>query len=442
MPHALPGFESALVSCFGGLAVICGANSSGKTRLLAAVTTAVRDSDKSKINVETEGIEPAKVAFLDMAWQLQRQIISLSGDSTLSERMAQAGPRRVKDTDLRRINYVLGDNIEEINLYELDSTDDAPLLEDIAAVHPTAGLSVRYKEEVIPYFEVTARGETRGSLQLSQGELSVLTLYWALIRAEEGGLLVMDEPDAFLSPQASRRVYDLIAHHAYDKKCPCVITSHSYLALSTLPVDHLLVLKTDINRRTTLEIGSSNSLWKVLKVGPTRRIVFAVEDQAGRQWLNSLFRILDFKHTEVSAVWNVQGEDNVGKAANFPNSEDADIAIWGVLDGDRRNAKNTGQYLILPGDKSPEGVILDVVRSGDDRIMGQGITVSKIEEILAAHAGEDAHEQVIALANRLGFDLPSFRERIWTTWLLNTEDGQAALTKFEEALTTVELPSS
>ncbi|MEV7999722.1 ABC transporter ATP-binding protein [Pseudarthrobacter oxydans] len=441
-PIALAGFEEASATCHGGIAVVCGANSSGKTRLLAALTTAVRDSQTTVVDVETVGIDSDKVSFLDTAWQLQRQVISLSGDVTLPERKAQAGSFRVKESDLRRINYVLGDEIEAIKLFELDSTDDAPLLEDIAEAHPTAKLSVSFKEDVIPYFEVTARGLTRGSLQLSQGELTVLTLYWALISAEEGSLLVMDEPDAFLSPQSGRRVFDLIAHHAYEQKCPCVITSHSYLALSTLPVDHLLVLKTNLQRQTIVETGSKNALWKVLQVGPTRRVVFAVEDEAGRQWLHALFRLLDFEHSEVSAVWNVRGESNVALVANFPSGGEADIAFWGVLDGDRRDKRNTGQHMILPGSKSPEAVILDILKSGDARVMGQGITPEKVEEVLAAHTGEDPHEQVIAVAHRLGFDLPSFRERIWTAWLLETEDGQAELTKFGEALSAVTLPIS
>lgn len=440
-PVALPGFKQGVTPFYGGVAVICGANSSGKTRLLAALSTAMKDSDVSQVAVQADGIDPSKVAFLDTAWQLQRQVISLSGDDSLDDRKAQAGSKLVGEADLRRINYVLGDEIEKIEIFELDSTDDAPLLQALAEDHPTATLSAQFKEDVVPYFEVTARESTRGSLQLSQGELTVLTLYWALITTETGSLLVMDEPDAFLSPQSGRRVFDLIAHHAYKQNCPCVITSHSYLALSTLPVEHLLVLKRDLQRETTVEGGSKDLLWKVLQVGPTRQIVFAVEDEAGRQWLHALFRLLDFEHTEVSAVWNLKGDGNVLKVADFPSCDEADIAFWGVLDGDRRDKINVGQHVILPGSKSPEAVILDILRSGDSRIMGSGITASKVEEILATHIGEDPHEQVIALANGLGYELPSFRERIWTTWLLNTEEGQAELVKFGEALSAVALPS-
>lgn len=440
-PVALPGFKQGMTPLYGGVAVICGANSSGKTRLLAALTSAMKDSDVSQVAIEADDIEPSEVAFLDTAWQLQRQVISLSGDETLDDRKAQAGSKPVSDTDLRRINYVLGDEIEKIEIFELDSTDDAPLLQELGEDHPTAKLSAQFKEDVVPYFEVTARGSTRGSLQLSQGELTVLTLYWALITAETGSLLVMDEPDAFLSPKSGRRVFDLIAHHAYKQNCPCVITSHSYLALSTLPVEHLLVLKKDLQWDTTVETGTKDLLWKVLQVGPTRQIVFAVEDEAGRQWLHTLFRLIDFEHSEVSAIWNLKGDGNVLKLADFPSCDEADIAFWGVLDGDRRDKTNVGQHVILPGNKSPEAVILDIVRTGDARMMGNGITSSKVEEVLAMHVGEDPHEQVIALANGLGYDLPSFREQIWTTWLLGTEEGQAELAKFRDALSTVALPS-
>lgn len=440
LPVDLPGFEQNRTPLYGGLSVICGANSSGKTRLLAALTTATKNPDTSEVAVDMSGIDPSKVAFLDTPWQLQRQIISLSGDESLDDRKAQAGARPVGVADLRLINYVLGDNIERIEIFELDSTDDTPLLQALAEDHPTASLSAEFKSDVVPYFEVTVRGSTRGSLQLSQGELTVLTLYWALITTEKGSLLVMDEPDAFLSPQSGRRVFDLIAHHAYKQNCPCVITSHSYLALATLPVEHLLILKRNLQRVTNIQPGTRDLLWKALQVGPTRKIVFAVEDEAGRQWLNALFRLLDFEHADVSVVWNMKGDSNVLKVAAFPSSDDADIVLWGVLDGDRRGEKNTGQYIILPGSKSPESVILDILGGGDTRIMRGRITSSKVEEILERHMGEDPHEQVIALAKGLGYDLPSFREQIWTTWLNDTEEGQAELVKFREALSAVGLP--
>ena len=155
-----------------------------------------------------------------------------------------------------------------------------------------------------------------------------------------------------------------------------------------------------------------------------------------------MFRLLDFEYTEVSAIWNVHGESNVAVVSNFPSEGEADLAFWGVLDGDRRDKKNSGRHLILPGSKSPEAVILDILRAGSSEMMGHGITPQKVAETLAAHIGEDPHEQVIALAHSMGFDLPSFRERIWTTWLLGTEDGQAELRRFKEALSSVTLPDS
>lgn len=435
------GFHDDVSEIFGGLTVICGQNGSGKTRLLTAIAEAVTASTDEPVTVSCGEVDRSKVAYLDLSWQIQRQLRSIVADASLDERVEQAGAVSLKAVELRLLQFVLSDELEAIEIYELDSTDE-PVIEPVP--HPAIRLSQEFREDAIPYFVLTAGGDKRATPELSRGELSVLTLFWALRQMDVGGVLLVDEPDAYLSPQAARRAFDMVAHFVGTTKFHCVASSHSYLALSTLPSEHLLILERDVNRVTTISPATSASLWRTLRIAPVVQIVFAVEDAAGAQWLRTLFRLTDFEHADVSAIWIVAGDSGVRKFAELPAvKEGGGLRFWGVLDGDQRDSNaNKGNFLLLPGAKSPEQMALDILAKGDASVLGEDIAPPRVLEVLSRHKGEDAHDKLLALANEFGFQMSTLRDRLLTDWLLKSDEGSVALVEFREGLQSVTGPAA
>ncbi|VXC32777.1 ATP-dependent endonuclease [Plantibacter sp. T3] len=429
--QSISGFTDSEVEVTGGITVFCGPNSSGKTRLLSSLTRSLRGDCET---VLVQDLPPKAVAYFDATWNIQRQVRSLSKDDALDERLAQSGARTVTEKDVRLLSYVLSENISSIRIFELDSTDDTSAEETLRSAHPSIDLAQEFREDVTPYFEIEdSQGRVRNSLSMSQGELSVLSLYWALSTAEKDGVLLMDEPDAFLAPSTSMRAFDMIATQSHARSTQCFVTSHSYLSLVSIPMERIIVLESDQNRVSHIAKATRHQLWRVLRLSPQREIIFGVEDEAARQWLGMMLYLVDFEHADVSAIWKVGDSAKVRQVAKFPVSSDADVSIWGVIDGDERKHGISGNMIALPGEQSPEEIVLDVLGRSDVDL-GEDIDRDRVSSELTRHRGEDPHRQVSEIALALGFALTTLRERVWRIWLHDTIDGQAELQRFEQDL--------
>jgi predicted ATPase len=337
----LDGFRQSQWTVDGLLQILCGPNGSGKTRLLAAIAVQISNPGTGELSINTDGrsASPTRAHYFDVGYQLHRQLSSITADHALHDRIAQAPTKSVGIKDLALLNFVLGDVIEQAFIYELDDTESEIDLET-QANHRVTVLSQALRSDVIPYFRIVRNGQTADSRELSRGELSVLTLYWLLESAESGELILLDEPDAYMSPLTSQRALVLLATKAGSRKTQCIVASHSYLGLSTAPPDLLRLIERQPDDLLSIQSGAADRLWQALQVAPPIRHIFAVEDEAGRQWLHLLFRLSDFD-SAYAAIWNVGGDTNVRRAGAFPDSRESTIHMWGVLDGDERAEKKS-----------------------------------------------------------------------------------------------------
>jgi hypothetical protein len=384
--------------------------------------------------LELSNRAPTSVTLLDPFWLVQRQRVSLVRDSNLQDRLDQSGLVDMPADQLKIASYLLGQDYSAVRLAELEATDDEAFLEELVPEAGVVRAAFEFRPEVVPYFEVERVGGTFTSLQLSQGELAGLTVVWALAQVDPNSLTLIDEPETFLSPDASRRALDVVAHYTDRRKSPCIVASHSHLGLAEAPIEHVLLLVPSLTGESRLEHATAESLWTSLKLKPPHAIIFVVEDQAAAEWLVFLLRKIDFPHVESSAVWRAGGAGEVRTAARFPRCPDADIAIWGVLDGDERVTGGGGQLLFLPGDEAPEGTIVNFLSAFPDQELG--FHADRVEQALTLSAGQDPHDRVDSIAHHLGLAVASLRIKVLDAWLA-TDAGTAALERFKAELAEV-----
>ncbi|WP_326949830.1 AAA family ATPase [Amycolatopsis sp. NBC_01307] len=435
----MPGIEPGKVELTGGLSLLCGVNGSGKSRLLGAIADSVENGDSSKVHVETSE-QPTEVAYIDTFWLLQRQRISFGTDQSLDDRIQQAGFTSFRAPEVRLASYLLGRQYEKIDLAELESTDDTNEIEQESHETSTVHRALTFRSDALPYFVTRRNGQDFTSLDLSQGELAGLTLIWAMRQVNKSSIIIIDEPETFMSPLSSKRSLDVVAFYVDKNRAPCLVTSHSYLGLAAVPKEHLVLLHPSSPGMVQLRNSDERTLWKTLRLAAPKAILFVVEDEAARQWLTFLLRSFDFPHLELVDIWIAGDSSKVRQAALFPDKcRGATMSIWGVLDGDEREkAKAKGNIIFLPGKVSPEQVILDTLTSESIEI--NGIARSKAQEMLAAHEGENPHDAILAIASDAGLAVAAFRHATLNTWLKETEDGQAAAAEFIESLNQVKLP--
>ncbi len=439
-PADIDGFAGEQVEVYGGLTVICGVNASGKTRLLTAIARVAEGSPAEGSCVDVGGLQGGNVAFVDTFWMLQKQRVSISTDAALIDRVQQAGLSPLRPADLRLASYLLGHEYSSIEVAELEATDDRSVLEDLSADAGSMELALKFRPEVIPYFEVARENQRRSSATLSQGELAGLTLIWALSQLSSPLLVLIDEPETFLSPVSAQRALDIVAHYTGKNGTPCVMSSHSYLGLAARPQKHIMLLRPRQDGQTELVRSSPVALWGALRLAAPRAIIFVVEDTAAFEWLSLLLRDIDFEFLDLTDIWIGGDASNVRAAAEFPDCRNATLAIWGVLDGDERAGKSKGNLLFLPGILSPEVLVLETLRICNPALLA--VPPDRLANSLVRTSGMDPHEQVEEIASDLGFGVSAFRSMTLRIWGSSTAQGQSATRSFAQSLAVVRPPDT
>lgn len=127
------------------------------------------------------------------------------------------------DSDLLdEINYISRRDYREINIYEIDDVDG-----------------------VTPFFEVAYGDDRYDSRTMGAGELSSLFLWWAVDRSPDNSLLLIEEPETYMSPAAQAAFTDFLVVTTSKKLLNVVMTSHSPSVFQRLPEDSLICLYRD-----------------------------------------------------------------------------------------------------------------------------------------------------------------------------------------------------
>lgn len=427
--EGLGGFADQRHELSGSVLIVCGGNAYGKSRLLRAL---FRGDQGVAFDFSLDDREDrTSWVYLDPGLLVMRQMVSISGDAAVSERTDASGFVRMKAEVLRQLKYVLGNDYTSFETAEIDADD--PDAGNLAAWGTSQDLI--YAPDVVPLFRLTRNGRTYTSEEMSHGELVACTVIWALARVDELSVLFIEEPDSALSPKSSGRCFDLLATYAHERNLTIILTSHSATGLAHAPREHLALLKRTFDGATTVSPATAIELRRELEVAVEKRVLFVVEDAAGRQWLEIF---LAAKFPGLSPLYEIliaHGESNVRKACSFPREvEGFGTAICGIFDGDQRGVGTAGQthYAYLPGLVPPEVLIRQYLLDESART-DLGIDLVTARAAYMASAGDDIHDQLVRVAGELGLSVPHVRAVVWGAYEA-TKKGQADLRQLEQAI--------
>ncbi|WAC67744.1 AAA family ATPase [Microbacterium sp. SL75] len=422
------GFADSNVTMSGGLLILAGVNSGGKSRILRSIWSERNDPQSSNTVLTWVGDEPDDFVYVDLFELLSRQWRS-HRIPDLREQVDAAGLSPLRSSDTATLSYVLGREYDSIRVAEIDSS----LVTDETS---TEGVPL-YREEVVPYFEMTTSGGTHSSPSLSRGELSALTLHWALKSAPRNAVLLLDEPDIMLAPMSARRVLDLIVDHANSQKSPVIIATHSYLSLADAPRSAQALLRVGLDGKSSLAKPDDYALWDALRVAAPKQIVFVVEDSMARLLLNQLLVMADFPHFDVSEIWIGGSAAEVRAVGKLPQLKETKISLWGVLDGNEKISPSEKRCLKLPGILSPEEGALLVAENHEDLL---STDAGMLKRALERTVGDNPHDRANSVASAVGKSGSQFVVETWTAWLTATVEGREALETFRQSLRAVTPP--
>lgn len=411
----------------GNLLVICGGNGSGKTTLLRCIHTCLG----SEIEGGPVGYSPPDLSDLlsgevECAFEYQgadfTATLSIPDGSFAGDRKGEvyyfepsaSSPRAIS---LLRDTQHLEEMVEAADFREIDP---AELIYAVGRDYDAVRVAeLEFENGIIPHFEVEADGFTYSSREMGLGEFAIFHLVWLLDYVPPQALVMIEEPEAFISPRSQLAVADIIARYTDTKRLFTIFTTHSPLILARVPVSSTRIL---VRTGATCELAlaaSRNDYRAVLGVVESPNGILFVEDEAAKHMvLAALRESAPWLLTRLSVVW-LKGESTVIAALQGIPRIGHPMQFAGALDGDCRGGGHDGPWEIiyLPGEEAPDTHMLDAVRAdleGFSRSVG--LDVASVRLHASALTGTDPHDWPDAFGNAVGVSRQSVLEAMGTSW--------------------------
>lgn len=429
----LEGFSGEDIQISTGVHAICGLNSSGKTRLLRSLFEKALDGQH----------EDSEIHYFDPSWLVQRQRLQLFYDSNIQDRISNAGSTRFQNRELDSARYLLSRNYEWIEVSELEAVDLADVGKGDSAINSSSLESGEpainkydFRGDVTPFFRVRISGQEFSSFSLSTGELSGLTLLWMLKQLSRNSLIFIDEPEAFLSSNASEKVLNLIAEGADRTNSQVLMATHSIDSLLTLETDFYSILTPSYQCETltTVKAGARRLLEDAMRVSLPTAFLFVVEDEAAVDFAQILLPRIGFPLKGQGKFVVAGGSEDARHASYFPPI-DGKVKVVTLADGDEKSRQSSKHkygtsVAFLPGDECVEREVLK-------RLVGylksREFETAKAEIALTHVRGMDAHDAFSEVAKQLGWGFKELFTEV-LRWWMDQSDGLQALVTFEKEL--------
>ncbi len=409
-----------------GITVLCGVSGVGKTHFLRALAAHLSGDDQIPVATQLAdpfGTQPPipenalreKTAclYLDTARDCFDILTQTTEGLDLQERLEEAEEISLTAAELTDLCYVLNREYDRASITELGRADGAPGL--------------------WRYFRLHYRHAAYGPGQMSLGELAASVILTTVSKAKRGQILLLDEPENFLSPKARTHLIDVITAHAIKKHLSVVIASHSAEFVTRLPAASLRVMERAGNSVTVSAAAYDSTAVRALGLSPRPRVLALVEDEVAEEMLQlilamrapellgqiqaalvagdgnvdigarALGSVHPRKHNALDETYETARRELLVKGAQVLWGRNTGVRVIGVLDGDSRN-KYTGDHVAyLPGAVPPEKLLVTALRDA----LTLGAEILRIPDHTLASAvdsaeGLDHHDQPREIAKAIG----------------------------------------
>ncbi|VBE75248.1 bacteriophage protein [Burkholderia pseudomallei] len=437
-----------------GICAIVGGNGVGKSALLAAIAELLADPDlplgvghKARlrssqlegtavdhtgrknltVHESAEGVRSfgelrfeSEFYWLEPSYLVNLTHKQVNEDANFSELLEPLSPYNLNADELETIWYLLGKKVDSCLIYE---------------VTEYGGL------DPFPYFIAEAGGRRYGSESMGYGELSLLFVMWKLRTIERDSVLVLEEPEAHVSPRSQRALMDILARSCDEKGLSIILTTHSPTIIANLPQNRIVLISKGQSGQTSATVGPSKiSVKELLGESALKRALILMEDRAAVQFGVSLLEQTSvdiLSQVEILEAGSAAKIDSV--LSNLPKSRQGSLKVIGVYDGDMRTRVNSRSFnwphFFLPGAQSPEELLRNGLLSRDD---GRDLLASElhrertaIDTALDVVDGVDPHDWFTQLPASLHCEHAALMGALVRIWL---RDNKAAADSFVESI--------
>ncbi|MBU0739790.1 MAG: AAA family ATPase [Alphaproteobacteria bacterium] len=336
----------------------------------------------------------------DVTWMLDK----FCSFDELEDLLNGVGAKELASTDLELVNYVLNRNYSRVVLSEVE-------------------LGKTY-----PFFEVSLDGQSYDSRTMGSGELASLYLWWVMERAEKGSIVLIEEPETFLSPVAQEHVGNYLVAVAGLKGLCVVITSHSAPIISPLPKECVKFIYRGNGTLRLVDQPGPSSLSQI-GIATAPRCIMFVEDHAAKTFCRLLLEFKDPVLSKETLIEIRNGEGEVTRAICGVGELQGPISLLAMYDGDmriRQSELDQNVSLFLPGAEAIEIIFRTLVQNLPQEVAKvTGVVVSRVEEVLYSIQGKNHHDWYEEICKGLGLTKDQLFHSLFVIW--RQQDTNAGL---------------
>jgi AAA15 family ATPase/GTPase len=379
----LRAFERAIVNFDFPITAIVGPNGSGKSTVLMSAGCAYRNIKPSDFfaNSKLDNLIGARITYT-----LIDKEVSPNGEfkTKISYRSRKWDRKKILD---RTVKYFgvrrTVPPAERKELFKLRSSKIEPEEEirwNNELVRKVNWILDLYDDDYVEVkFEKSQNllKASRGNVSYSEfhfgaGQSSIARLVYTLENTDDYSLILIEEIENGLHPNAVYRLIDYLFDVAKRKKLQILFTTHSPFALDFLPEEavwYCLNGKVYQGKIDILKLRNIN-----VKV-PKRNILF-VEDKFAEEFLWKILQEFAPDLLIISDIVPVGGFGNVKNFTSILNKEilqsKLDKKALGIVDGDVEISEDEEEYLIkFPGYSNPEIEVWNEVVENLDKILAR-----------------------------------------------------------------------
>jgi predicted ATPase len=439
----ISGLQNGLVTFSSPITAICGVNGTGKSSILRALWATLDWSSaeaipeirerlkalQSEAILRISGVEtvygfprtpdaPEMPAIIVLhvdpsatAVQLQRRACEINA---LEELLEAITPSTLEPKEISNLSAILRKQYERIEIYEIEDYSE---------------------EDPMPFVSVSEHGRAYDIRTMSLGEISVFVMYWQLLRAGRNSIVLLEEPETFLSPVSQGALLDYLAAVCVRKQLSVVLTTHSPQMFARLQPNQVKFVYRSAAGALIAGEQAYGEMRKAVGIEPVVDRVLFVEDRAAREFTLSILKKLDRSILLRAEVVDVGGHAQITRVLSTIPQQIRFFRAIGVYDGDvRGQIVDERPHAFLPAG-TLEITFRGLINSKpDDFAQRLGRNPEQIAVTLADINGIDHHDWFEELGKRLNITYAEIMHVCFEEWCAAPEN-QSEVEKFLAELT-------
>lgn len=402
-----------------GVVAFCGLNGAGKSTIISAIkdivglnltsqdarrinshkiegTVAIGENVVSCTNCEQErffdkGMDKSSVKYVDCMLSTLVQSFMIE-QTNFEDLLEQYDEYEVTKEELEDIKYLVGKSYSYCSFREIEDIDGSEL--------------------PFPFFHVEVDGTKYDTRSMGSGEHFLLYLFWCIKSAKKDTLLIIEEPETYISIFSQMHFADYIGKILAEDGVKVILTTHSPYILKNIKNENIRVVSRVRNNVSIIMPDNDITVEGALGISQNYLGTFFVEDRVAADFLTV---ILEDKAPWILKQYTIDivgGESAISERLKFPKSNKIHYTFVGVYDGDMRNSLPNKEelnwgYCFLPGKNAAEENFRECIRTPEklEKLCEMlGKNKQKVIAFLATIEGLDCHDWFLELRRHLSVE--------------------------------------